>query len=355
MTSIVRIATEQDLHQLAPYFQEDPRWLNWAVATLRRRGAVILVAEREGRAVGYCAVHIGLRGYQAQHDGLRGWTRHRLFSADARPDAVLRPMTVGHIDALWVEPAQRRQGLASALVANSTRWLEAMGASEIQVAVDCHDQVAQGLFRRLGFDPMQTRMRMLLEERQELISAARRAGQADLPQLAELMRQEVEHQKQLAGFFELLPDVDWRHYVAAKLGAPDIGLFVAEHDGRLAGFVEACVTAHAARGSGRRLLLAASHMLGYMRHFASGSIEDIYVLPALRRHDIASALVACSYGWFRSWGVREVHASIWAGNEASLRFFSRLGFEPVKMTMRRSGAGMKAGTAAYVLLDSIDR
>jgi ribosomal protein S18 acetylase RimI-like enzyme len=56
-----------------------------------------------------------------------------------------------HILTLYVQPAHRRQGLATALLQQAQNWAKKRGNRQIGLQVYSHNQPAQILYRRLGF------------------------------------------------------------------------------------------------------------------------------------------------------------------------------------------------------------
>ena len=161
--------------------------------------------------------------------------------------------------------------------------------------------------------------------------AIRAATRGDLPRLSELFRQEVEHQQKLAGCFRLVDDVDWEEHVAFKMRRADTEILVAEHTGALVGFVEVSVSR---RGS--RLRTLADRVLFRGESRCRATIEDVYVVPAMRKQGCATLLVEHAVRWARGHNAGEILAGIWATNEASIRFFKRLGFEPVWLIVRKA-------------------
>ena len=139
----------------------------------------------------------------------------------------------------------------------------------------------------------------------------RTARREDLGELAELVRQEVLLQHELANWFELKDDVDWKQNVSLRLRARDTEILVAELNGRLVGYVE---TRRAPR---------------------LATIEDVYVAPSIRRAGCGRALVGEGLRRLKKRGVSQVHAAIWAANEESQAFFARLGFHTLSVTLIR--------------------
>lgn len=59
--------------------------------------------------------------------------------------------TYAHILTLYVQPAYRRQGLATALLHEAQDWAQKRGVRQIGLQVYSHNQPALALYRHLGF------------------------------------------------------------------------------------------------------------------------------------------------------------------------------------------------------------
>jgi len=100
----------------------------WFLGTqLGKQDAVVLVAERAGRVVGY--VFAGIEG--------RSWM-------ELRDEA-------GFIHDVVVEEDARRTGVATRLLEEAAAWLEAHGAPRVMLWTAQANAPAQELFAKLGF------------------------------------------------------------------------------------------------------------------------------------------------------------------------------------------------------------
>ena len=59
---------------------------------------------------------------------------------------------VGYIEALWIDPALRRRGLARRLVGAAVAWSRARGYRELGSDVDIGNALSQSVHARLGFE-----------------------------------------------------------------------------------------------------------------------------------------------------------------------------------------------------------
>jgi ribosomal protein S18 acetylase RimI-like enzyme len=63
---------------------------------------------------------------------------------------------------LYVNPDHRRRGLASALLETAHRWARQAGYGQISLQVLSHNQAAQSLYQKLGYQPQAILMSRLL-------------------------------------------------------------------------------------------------------------------------------------------------------------------------------------------------
>ena len=64
------------------------------------------------------------------------------------------PKTVGHIDTIYVEPAQRRQGIGSGLVRELCRYFREQGVDEVNLRYVLGNEEADEFWRTLGLTPV---------------------------------------------------------------------------------------------------------------------------------------------------------------------------------------------------------
>ncbi|PGH41344.1 GNAT family N-acetyltransferase [Micromonospora sp. WMMA1996] len=204
---------------------------------------------------------------------------------------------LGHVDLVAVAPAERRQGVGGALLAEAEARLAALGAAELLLAgnpphyawpgIDVRYTPAVCAASRLGFRQDRTAWNMTAEltegspalrsteaAEQRLAGrgvTVRRAGPADLPALTAFAR---------ATF-----GGTWDGELAGSVGRPDAGAHLAERDGEILGF--------AAWGSAR------PSWFGPMgtAPAAEGSGIGGVLLRRCLRDQAASGIGAAQIGW----------------------------------------------------------
>lgn len=173
----------------------------------------------------------------------------------------------------------------------------------------------------------------------------RPARPEDLSQIANLVRQQAEYQQRLAPDILLNPQADWAGYVSSKLQRRDTTILVAQQMDNLVGYIEVRVVQQGRRSTGvglRGVLRWAAHSFRkepsptiQPRRF--GFIEDIYVEPSMRHRAVGVGvkLFNSSLRWFESQKVHEIEGAIWTNNQVAQNFSRKLGFEPIKVLVRK--------------------
>jgi ribosomal protein S18 acetylase RimI-like enzyme len=106
----------------------------WLGRELQSKEAVVLVAERDGEAVGYAYGRLEGRDWNALLDAC------------------------GCLHDLWVDEAARRAGAGEALAEAAARRLGELGAPRVVLSTAAKNEAAQRLFARLGFRPTMSEM-----------------------------------------------------------------------------------------------------------------------------------------------------------------------------------------------------
>jgi ribosomal-protein-alanine N-acetyltransferase len=69
----------------------------------------------------------------------------------------LRQETAAEVEALFVEPEQRRRGVGGTLIRTCMAWAAGAGASMVRLEVRASNVAALGLYQRLGFSAVGVR------------------------------------------------------------------------------------------------------------------------------------------------------------------------------------------------------
>ena len=76
--------------------------------------------------------------------------------------ALVHGATVAELDQIAVIPAARQRGIGGALIERMIAWAHERGAHRIELSVWTWNEVAQGVFRKAGFEPVTHRMSLPL-------------------------------------------------------------------------------------------------------------------------------------------------------------------------------------------------
>lgn len=82
-----------------------------------------------------------------------GWRRHTADTIAGEDVGVLRPADA-EIKRMWVDPARRRRGLASAVLTELERTARAAGCRRTVLETGIHQPEAEAFYRELGYEPM---------------------------------------------------------------------------------------------------------------------------------------------------------------------------------------------------------
>ncbi|MDH5791019.1 MAG: GNAT family N-acetyltransferase [Candidatus Bathyarchaeota archaeon] len=82
------------------------------------------------------------------------------------------PRTVGHIDTIYVEPAQRRQGIGNGLVRELCEYFRERGVDEVNLRYVLGNEEAEEFWRTLGLTPVIQTANTPLEALEERLKRA---------------------------------------------------------------------------------------------------------------------------------------------------------------------------------------
>ena len=112
-----------------------------------------------------------------------------------------------------------------------------------------------------------------------------------------------------------------RSYVLDLIAREDVGLFVAEQEAQLVGFVHV------------RLVQAPDIPIFVPRRYAF--VENIAVKGSFRRQGVGWALMEETHRWAAAQGAESVELNVYGFNEAALAFYRDLGYGMVSQKMCR--------------------
>jgi ribosomal protein S18 acetylase RimI-like enzyme len=112
-------------------------------------------------------------------------------------------------------------------------------------------------------------------------------------------------------------DVHYGEFLTSQLEEEDAVVFVAEHDGRVEGYVYAAIEPLSWQALRDR----------------AGFIHDIAVDPSARRRGVASALLTAALDWFRERRLPRVMLGASPSNTAARAAFARFGFRDTMIEM----------------------
>lgn len=163
----------------------------------------------------------------------------------------------------------------------------------------------------------------------------------DLQPMVALFRHEADVALEYDPLLEFHSEANWAAHVEAQFKRTDTRLFVAQRCGAFAGFIQVRIV-----GSGTKPVLTGSVKRWLRRRIRRdselvrrretfGFIDHIFVLPEVRQTPIAFRLLMTGMRWLREHGATEVEGAIWAKNEYIVKMAHNLGFEPVRLLMRK--------------------
>jgi GNAT superfamily N-acetyltransferase len=105
----------------------DILWAKWVGLRLRDSGSCVIVAEKDGRYVGYLVAH----------------------TDESHP--IFRDRVHGLVTDIYVEPELRRRGTGRRLVEEAAAFFRGLGVAELRMNVLARAEQARGFLQKLGF------------------------------------------------------------------------------------------------------------------------------------------------------------------------------------------------------------
>jgi ribosomal protein S18 acetylase RimI-like enzyme len=151
----------------------------------------------------------------------------------------------------------------------------------------------------------------------------RKAIPEDIPALNALFQQvDNYHSDGMPDYFQPAQQpARSREYLQGLIKDQNVGLFVAQRDRQLAGFVHVEMRSSPAFAVFVQRLFAVVDNLGVQQDF--------------RRQGIGKALMQAAEGWAQERGVETVELNVYAFNEIAMNFYKALGYEPLSHRMSK--------------------
>ena len=167
----IRSATISDLPSLIELFRAElecqeslaqwfrltarPDWGAYVSARLNRTDGAVLVAEEDGALLGFVDIRILQRAAGSKRSALRALIRFRKKPAPP----LIEPMASGFLEDIYVDPKQRRRGIAKELVEHAFEWFRARKIQHVEAAIWARNEASLSLARGLGFQTARIHVR----------------------------------------------------------------------------------------------------------------------------------------------------------------------------------------------------
>jgi ribosomal protein S18 acetylase RimI-like enzyme len=152
----------------------------------------------------------------------------------------------------------------------------------------------------------------------------RKAIPEDIPALNALFQQvDNYHSHGLPDYFQPTQQpARTREYLQGLITDQNVGLFVAQLDHQLAGFVHV------------EMRSAPAFAVFVQRLFAV--VDNLGVQQDFRRQGIGKLLMQAAEGWAQARGAETVELNVYAFNQAAMNFYKALGYEPLSHRMSKN-------------------
>ena len=294
---------------LPPGFEQPAATLPLLEALLAEPQASGVIAEREGRAIGFLA-------------GAPNLASPAELGANEYPVRSLIVPYHGHAAAAEADAARVYREMYAALAA---AWVP-RGSLDHVVTIPAGDDALREAFWSLGFGPDDIGALREIPPLPPAVGESglslRRAGPADLDAVVSLARVLFAHEAASPEFYARMPEIlpAWRATTGRLLADPANGYFLAERDGEPVGMVT----------------LMAPHDFSPMATPPGTILLDQEVtLPAARGLALGAALLAHALEWAAGEGARWCVLHYSPANLPAAGFWPAQGFRPLTYTLWR--------------------
>ncbi len=160
LAELVRQAVEYQ-QRLARSFQLLPQvdWAGYVSAKRKQRDIEILVAFQDRHLVGFIELRVVQPGQHGVRGRLKALARQLLPPFLVKGPLLLKAVRFGFIEDIYIVPAWRKQGLATALVQESMRWFQSQKVAYIQAGIWKDNEISLTFFQKLDFKPIKVMLR----------------------------------------------------------------------------------------------------------------------------------------------------------------------------------------------------
>ena len=121
--------------------REKKEWVDPLKKDIGNNDSAVLVAEQEGKLLGY--------------------SRAAIVKWDVFPRNSRR---TGYIAKLFVTESERGKKIASRLMENTLKWFRGKGMAHVSVIVYANDERANAVYKKFGFEPYTLQMKLKLKK-----------------------------------------------------------------------------------------------------------------------------------------------------------------------------------------------
>jgi ribosomal protein S18 acetylase RimI-like enzyme len=77
------------------------------------------------------------------------------------------------------------------------------------------------------------------------------------------------------------------------------------------------------------------HENEFFKEGVYGEINEIYVVPRLRRKGVGNTMMIHAHNWFKEKGVNTIRVETAASNKAAITFYKKFGFKPHYISLQK--------------------
>jgi len=149
----------------------------------------------------------------------------------------------------------------------------------------------------------------------------RQAASSDIRAIVNMQRKLIQYHALKSKYFEPVPDAEekFERYLRGLIGKKSAAVFIAQENGKFAGYLVAKVSEDPPVLKVRR----------------KGAITDIFVERGYRKRGIGQKLTERALEWFRKQNLQFADISVYVKNISGKIFWKRMGFKDHMTIMRK--------------------